>query len=308
MRIEAQGRDIDAAVDLFQSGYNGNTFQAEATERPFFYRHTARGDRDMTLRSTRFDGHVSGVIAPGDDYVVSWLVSGTGRFDIGRSESLLDVEQLMVFPTDWPFSFDFTDVHQQLVHFHRPYLETIAAEQYGRGPGPLTLDHTVPPTGASIRAWKNTIGLVARIGADVTTSPVLQAEMTRITAIAFLGLFPPRRSDIPASLHVAKNTSLKVAVDFIHANAHLPISTTDIASASGLGLRTLQEGFRRVLETTPNAYLRGVRLDRARAELDAGRSGEVANVARRWGFGNLGRFSAAYADRFGERPGDTARR
>jgi transcriptional regulator GlxA family with amidase domain len=72
----------------------------------------------------------------------------------------------------------------------------------------------------------------------------------------------------------------------------------------------VQESFRRVFDVSPLTYLRHVRLDRVRDELlESGpQAGAVGDVARRWGFAHLGRFSAAYAERFGEYPKETLRR
>lgn len=55
---------------------------------------------------------------------------------------------------------------------------------------------------------------------------------------------------------------------------------------------------------SPMQYLRGVRLDRAREDLQAG-VGTVSDIAYQWGFTNLGRFARAYRERFGELPSDT---
>ncbi|GAA4266591.1 AraC family transcriptional regulator [Frondihabitans peucedani] len=302
VHIDAQGGDLEQAIDLFQDGYNGNTFAAERSEKPFFYRHTAIGDAAMTLRTTRFDGHVTGEIAPGDDYVISWLTEGRGHFDVGRHDAQLDLGQPMVFTTDRPFAFDFTDVKQSLVHFNRATLEGIVAEHRGTAPEALHLDHTVAPSEASVRSWRNTIALVSQTVRDESSSPILQAELTRLAAIALLGMFPPARAAVPAALQSARNAHLRTAVEYIHANAHLPITTTSVAAAAGISLRALQEGFVRHLEMTPNAFLRGVRLDRARDDLAAAGPGQVAVIAHRWGFGNLGRFSHAYSQRFGALP------
>jgi transcriptional regulator GlxA family with amidase domain len=61
------------------------------------------------------------------------------------------------------------------------------------------------------------------------------------------------------------------------------------------------------LGASPMNYLRQVRLDKAHDELVSSSRDEalVSDIARRWGFGNLGRFSAAYVKRFGEYPRDT---
>jgi AraC-like DNA-binding protein len=61
--------------------------------------------------------------------------------------------------------------------------------------------------------------------------------------------------------------------------------------------------------TPPMAYLRQVRMARAHEELlgaDPGRTTASA-VARKWGFGQYGRFAADYARRFGRKPSDTLR-
>jgi transcriptional regulator GlxA family with amidase domain len=93
----------------------------------------------------------------------------------------------------------------------------------------------------------------------------------------------------------------------MHAFAHTPISTTDVAEHVGLSVRGLQQAFQRQVGTAPNTMLRGIRLDRVRDELRRASAGEVtvAAVAVRWGFAHLGRFSGAYASRFGEYPRDT---
>ncbi|BDZ48652.1 hypothetical protein GCM10025867_08930 [Frondihabitans sucicola] len=305
VHIDLDGTDIGQAIDLFQDGYNGNTFAAERSDRPFFYRHTAIGDAAMTLRTTRFDGHVTGEIAPAEEYVVSWLTEGRGHFDVGRLDAQLDLGQPMVFTTDRPFVFDFIDVKQNLVHFDRATLDGIVAAQRGTAVQAVHLDHTVPPSDASIRAWRNTIALVSRTVRDEASSPLLHAELTRLAAVALLGMFPPARTTVTAVLESAKNAHLRTAIEYIHANAHLPITTTSIAAAAGISIRALQEGFQRHLDMTPNTFLRGVRLDRAHQDLTTTGPGQVATIARRWGFGNLGRFAKAYGERFGESPSTT---
>jgi transcriptional regulator GlxA family with amidase domain len=57
------------------------------------------------------------------------------------------------------------------------------------------------------------------------------------------------------------------------------------------------------------AYLRQIRLTRAHEELRQARPGRttVALVAHRWGFSHLGRFAAAYRERYGVAPSGTLR-
>ena len=88
------------------------------------------------------------------------------------------------------------------------------------------------------------------------------------------------------------------------------INVADLARAVDVPERTLFDGFKRVNGVGPLTWLRGERLDRARAELLSARRGDVriTDVAMRWGFQHLGRFCVAYQARFGETPTRTISR
>jgi transcriptional regulator GlxA family with amidase domain len=85
-------------------------------------------------------------------------------------------------------------------------------------------------------------------------------------------------------------------------------SVSRIASQVGVSLRSLQAGFREWRQSTPNQYLRKIRLEAARAELLApSESTTVTSVALNNGFFHLARFSAYYSAVFDEPPGQTLR-
>jgi AraC-like DNA-binding protein len=97
---------------------------------------------------------------------------------------------------------------------------------------------------------------------------------------------------------------------FIEEHARETIALADLTGVAGVSTRALQTSFRRFRNTTPMAYLRGIRLELARSELtSAGREGaSVAAVANAVGFGHLGRFARDYQARFGELPSHTLQR
>lgn len=99
--------------------------------------------------------------------------------------------------------------------------------------------------------------------------------------------------------------SVSRALDFIDAHAHTAILLADIAAAACVSASTLLRQFNEHVGQTPAAFLRQVRLDRARAELRRGDAGSIRELAQRWGFDSPSRFSHAYLQRFGERPGAT---
>ena len=97
---------------------------------------------------------------------------------------------------------------------------------------------------------------------------------------------------------------------FIDANPDLDIALVDIARACVVTPRAVQIAFRRHLDTTPMAYLRIVRLDRAHADLlDADPDGvaAVSEIAARWGF-TSSRFASQYRATYGETPSATLTR
>jgi AraC-like DNA-binding protein len=99
------------------------------------------------------------------------------------------------------------------------------------------------------------------------------------------------------------------AVELLRGRPEHPWTAAELASAVSLSVRSLQEGFRRALDTTPMTYLRRVRLERVHEELVAASPGMlgVTEVAMRWGFVHLGRFATSYREAYGELPSETAR-
>ncbi|MEQ8165776.1 MAG: helix-turn-helix domain-containing protein, partial [Alphaproteobacteria bacterium] len=81
-------------------------------------------------------------------------------------------------------------------------------------------------------------------------------------------------------------------------------------TVSGVSARSLFAGFRAYRGQGPMAFLKQVRLERARAELAAADPGRarVIDIALKWHFSHMGRFAADYGRRFGEAPSVTLRR
>lgn len=102
------------------------------------------------------------------------------------------------------------------------------------------------------------------------------------------------------------------AMDFCRDNMRKPILVADIATAAGVSVRRLQAAFRIHVGTTPIEYVKRLRLAGVHADLQRiadGTSYEtVSEVALRWGFTHLGRFSGTYRAEFGVLPSQTARR
>jgi len=118
------------------------------------------------------------------------------------------------------------------------------------------------------------------------------------------------RSALTGDEQLAAPRTVRLAVDIIEAEAHLPLTVSSIAARCHASVRSLQHGFRRYIGVSPMEYLREVRLRRAHQSLLASDQSatSVASVAYQWGFKNLGRFAAAHTARYDEPPAATLRR
>jgi AraC family ethanolamine operon transcriptional activator len=107
---------------------------------------------------------------------------------------------------------------------------------------------------------------------------------------------------------LARRLSLvRRAEAFVHANEEAAPTVAELCRATGACRRTLQASFVDVLGIGPSRYLRAMRLNRVRADLKHD-AASVSEVAVRWGFWHLGRFSADYRAMFGELPSETRAR
>jgi AraC-like DNA-binding protein len=117
------------------------------------------------------------------------------------------------------------------------------------------------------------------------------------------------RLDAAAGRPVAPRAIRRV-IDAVRERPDRAYTLSSLAAIAGLSPRTLQQGFRRHLDTSPMSFVRDTRLEKAH---DALRRGEpphttVAEVAHRWGFAHPGRFSQIYRARYGISPSETLRR
>jgi AraC-like DNA-binding protein len=102
--------------------------------------------------------------------------------------------------------------------------------------------------------------------------------------------------------------AIRRAVDMIQARPERAWTSGALAIEAGIALRAFQNGFRAVTGASPMAYVRAVRLELAHEELRLGApEATVSQIARRWGFVHLGRFAAAYEQRYGQLPSVTLR-
>ncbi len=100
---------------------------------------------------------------------------------------------------------------------------------------------------------------------------------------------------------------VKRSEEYILDHAHETLTVEQLADQAGVSVRTLFSGFREFRGTSPMAFLREVRMQRVHESLRHEESESVTDIALKWGFTHLGRFSQEYRKRYGELPSATLR-
>ncbi|WP_417540616.1 helix-turn-helix transcriptional regulator [Microbacterium maritypicum] len=162
----------------------------------------------------------------------------------------------------------------------------------------------VPHSAADAQRWERMFAYLDQSLAAGDTEPLLIAELERHALTVTLSAFPTTFTDPlqrPAQ-RAGAPASVRRALAYIDANAHLAITIDDVAAASYISTRGLQYAFRRALDITPADALRRARLDGAHRDLRDGDGRSVGEIARRWGFSNSSRFTAAYRETYGAAP------
>lgn len=111
----------------------------------------------------------------------------------------------------------------------------------------------------------------------------------------------------PLVLTPSRRQVVERAKAYFEEHIEEPVTVTDLCVALNVSRRTLQYSFQDVLDINPVRYLKVIRLNHARRDLRANCSAEitVGDIAAKWGFWHLGRFSSEYRQMFGELPSVT---
>ena len=103
---------------------------------------------------------------------------------------------------------------------------------------------------------------------------------------------------------------VNLARDYILAHPYESVSILDLVNHLHVSRRTLQNCFLTTLGVTPLHYLKAIRLNAVRRELESEYSpySMVQDIAMSWGFWHLSQFAADYKSFFGIKPSDSLAR
>ena len=248
------------------------------------------------------------VDAGADDVLV---VSPRGRgIDIRHGRTEVDVSRPYINATEG-ISARWEAFMARAVVLDRARLEEVARMTSGEPELRLEPVELAARTSELGRYWDRA---VARVADAMTAAPeafaepiVVESAFSRL-AVAYLNSFQLAWAD-RAGRHVAvgaRSAVVRAALEYLHANAALPVTVQHVADAVHISTRGLHAAFVGETGRSPSDHLRAIRLQGVRDELRfAAPTDTIAVIARRWGFVHLPRFAEAYERAFGELPSAT---
>ena len=254
----------------------------------------------------------------GDDGLLFYVVTGGGgSFRRGNTDIDFSVTQGVVRDLSRPIAVTQSGLSAFALPLLKEQLRQHARAVIGAdvGGAPVVFDQAIDMTTPGGRQFRNTLQFIANAldgPLREMENPILTRQMEELLLTQILTMLPNSYSDAIAgcATQVALPYHVKRARDYIHAHAHTAVSVADIAAAARCGYRTVQNAFKDAYGMSPMAYLRLVRLKRVHgALLTGGEDGAtIAQIARAWGFGHMGRFAEMYRREFGELPSETVRK
>lgn len=166
------------------------------------------------------------------------------------------------------------------------------------------------PLAASLSQCLGELADACEATGDAIGAPALASRLQQ----SVLELLCPRivdRLNVPGSTRSegAFVDVVRRAREHVSTRQDDPASIGELCRALGVSRRWLQLSFNAVVQMSPLAYLRAMRLGGARRLLASGRAGvQVKDAVEAFGFWHLSRFSHDYRGLFGELPSETLRR
>jgi AraC-like DNA-binding protein len=274
--------------------------------------------RDVSFAHLDFHvGVVLDIARSGDHYTVHMPASGVAhcRYN-GQRHDIATYQGLVVNP-DTNLRLELgDDTPQLMVRVERAALERQLSRMLGRSVDhPVIFEPLLDLTADEAVRWHGAIQLLS---SEVMTSGSLIQKgvgggpVEELIVSSLLLIQPSNvREDLVRASQRRGRRSVRLSIDYIERHLAQPICLDDIARNTHMSPRSIQQGFRDDLATTPMAYVRSRRLERVRAELSDALPSDgitVTDIAQRWGFSHLGNFAVTYRKQFGESPSQTLRK
>ena len=147
-------------------------------------------------------------------------------------------------------------------------------------------------------------GAVDRLGHHREATELLTATLTQTVILAMHSEESHQAQTIPRRAD-SRLKVVKRAIDYMRAQLHEDIGIPEICAAAFASRRSLQYCFEEFMQTTPQAYLRALRLNEARRALKLHGDRPITTIASDLGFSSASHFTRHYKLMFDELPSET---
>jgi AraC-like DNA-binding protein len=247
-------------------------------------------------------------------YLVSMPLEGTSLLRHGNSEIVMHPDLASV---QSHAGFARSEWHRGCrklsIKMNRAAVDRCLGHWLGRAPTqPVVFDLGLDLRGHAGASWKRLMHfLIQELSSD---SVYLSSTTARrgLDELLINTLLFAQRHNYSEALHAdtpVQPRHLRRVEEHVLDDPGAPHTLASMAAQAGVGVRSLQTSFQRYRGTTPTAFVRSLRLQKARELLSApAGSGTVTDIALDVGYTHLGRFAIDYKKRFGESPSQTLAR
>ena len=235
------------------------------------------------------------------------LIPGPGGQFWTNGYSLEDGELIVLAPGVEVYSVARSSITACAVHIPDSMIDASAGHFKSRSAG-LRRGWVI-----SVPARAGVLDSLRSLLASAATSPNAEPELEPLLTnklIPLIGESPNLGPTKDRHGRAQRWRVLSRARAFIDSHLGESIQMADLRDHVGASSRTIERGFQKELQMTPFAYIRARRLNAVKREIvgrgEAKKS--ITEIAMRYGFGHLGRFSAAYREHFGHSPSEAQRR
>lgn len=248
-----------------------------------------------------------------DFYLVQTTLAGKGLVVNGTRQARTRAGiTTIVSPTEPTTTRMDADCQRLILRVRRDLVENRVARMLQREiKSPLVFDLELSRRNGTDAAWLRTLDCICQqysLHDQCLGAESIRRQFAELLITQLINTQPHNYSErLQAGSHTALPAHVRRARDYIDTHLGEPLSLAELADATGVSARTLQNGFQRFLDQTPTEYIREQRLQRAHLELRQAdpASTRVTEILLNLGISNPGRFAQLYRQRYGCLPSDT---
>jgi AraC-like DNA-binding protein len=306
-----RSRDAEEVREAVIRSYGARRFNLLRSTERFDARANHWQSRNIGLSYCSYGAQLQLDFPGGSFFRQQYCLHGGAGIRVDRTPRSVTRDETCVVPPDTPMSVDFGPSFEQLVlRINADALMNKLAALIGAVPGrKLVFEPATRTDGLAMRSLGRMLTFFASELDSVGSMmpPLALAEMEQALIMSFFCSNPNNYSaTVEGHARPAASWQVRRAEEYIEAHWDQPITIEALARVTSASVRSIFHHFKQSRGQSPMAFVKQVRLQRARQMLtrtDIHTS--VTETAFACGFNNLGNFAKDYFKRYGERPSDT---